>query len=322
MSGGPSLPSNPAPAYSYGGQPTADAGALQGTQNLPNYAAQNYPQFQSAVGGVTSGAYGAPAIQQAGNQALGASNNLYGLSGSTAGMAGPLAAAGQGQLAAGQSLVPYATQALGAGFDPQNANYNAQFGRQQQQSNVNNAAQGVASTPYAAGVTNQNDQNFDLNWQMQQLARQQQGATTAEGLLGQGNQDITTGANALNTAGGLYGAAGGLSTQAGGLAGTGAGLLQSVPNESLSALGALNTAGGQATGVDQQMIQDFLSYLSGGTSATNAGTSQYNAEANASLGQQGINAQQLSGLGSLLGGGLGGLNNSSNLLNFKSLGLF
>lgn len=311
MSGGPSLPQNPAPAYQYAGMPQADQGALSGTQNLPNYAAQNYPQVQSAVGNVTSGAYGAPQIQAGGNATLGAGGNAFGLAGGAAGLAAPLAPAGAGALTAGQSLVPFATQALNAGFDPQNANFNSQFTQQQQQSNVNNAATGVGGTPYAAGVTNAGDQAFDLNWQKQMLANQGQGGATATNLLGQGNQDISTGAGALNTAGGLLGTAGGLLGTGGSLVGQGANVLTGVPNESIGALSALNTAGGQATGVDQQAIQDFLAYLSGGTGATNAGTGQYSAEANASLGQQGVNNAQLAGLGSLLGltgaGGAGGL---------------
>ena len=245
MSSGPSLPSNPTPAYQFQGMGQADTGALSGTQNLPNYAAQNYPQFQQQVGQVTSGAYGAPQIQGAGNTAINAGN----------------------------SLVPYATQSLQTGFDPNNAQFNQQFGQQQQQQQVNNAANGVGGTPYAAGVSNAADQAFDLNWQNQQLQRQQTGANTATGLLTGQNQGAQTGA----------------------------GLLQSVPNESLSALGALNTAGGQATGVNQQIVQDLLAYLQGGTGASSAATGQYSAEANASLGQQGINNQGLAGLGQLAG---------------------
>lgn len=259
MSSGPSLPAAPPPAYQYQGQAQADQGALSGAQNLTNYAAQNYPQVQQAVGNVTSGAYGAPQIQGAGNTAI----------------------------QAGNSLVPYATQALQTGFDPQNAQYNQQFGQQNQQSAVNNAANGVSGSPYAAGVQNAGDQNFNLNWQNQMLQRQQQGAQTAQGLLGAQNQGATTGA----------------------------GLLQSVPNEQLGALSALNNAGGQATGVQQQVVQDLLAYLQGGTSASNAATGQYAAQANAALGQQGINNAGLGGLGSLagtlLGGGTGGFGSSA-----------
>lgn len=249
MSSGPSMPGNQTPAYQYQNMSGADTGAYSGTQNLPNYAQQNYPQFQTATNNVTSGAYGAPAIQGAGNTAI----------------------------TAGNSLVPYATQTLNTAFDPQNANYNAQFNQQQQQTGANNAANGVAGTPYGAGVTNQADNSFNLAWQQQQLQNQQTGANTASTLLNQQANSGTAGSN----------------------------LLTGAANENLSALSALNTAGGQATGVDQQMIQDFLSYLSGGTSATNAATGQYSAQANASLGQQGVNNQGLSGLGSLAGMFLG-----------------
>ena len=243
--GGSSLPANPSPAFQYPGQGQAASGALGGAQSLPNYAAANYPQFQSAVGSVTSGAYGAPAIQGAGNTAI----------------------------SAGNSLVPYATQSLQTGFDPQNALYKQQQQQNTDQTRATEAAQGVAGTPYGAGVENSSNNNFNLQWQNNQLARQQQAAGTAEGLLAGQNAGATTGA----------------------------GLLQSIPNEKLAALGALNSAGGAATGVNQQQIQDFLAYLQGGTSATSAGTGQYSAEANASLGQQGIDNQGLAGFGQLAG---------------------
>ena len=252
------MPANPTPAYQYAGMPQADQGALTGAQTLPNYAQQNYPQMQGAVGQVTSGAYGAPQIQGAGNTAI----------------------------TAGNSLVPYATQSLQAGFDPQNALYNQQFGQQNQQGAVNNAVNGVAGTPYAAGVSTAGDQAFNLNWQDRQLGRQQTGAQTATGLLAGQGQGATTGA----------------------------GLLSSIPTASINALGALNTAGGQATGVNQTVIQDLLAYLQGGTGASNAATGQYSAEANAALGQQQQNAGGLAGLGSLagslFGGGTGGFASS------------
>lgn len=247
MSSGPSLPANPTPAYQYQSQPTADAGAIGQTNNLANtnYAAQNYPQVQAAVGNVTSGAYGAPQIQGAGNTAINAGN----------------------------SLVPFATQTLNTGFDPQNALYAKQQQQNTDQTRATEAAQGVAGTPYGAGVENNSNQNFNLNWQNQQLQRQQQAASTASTLLGQQASSGTTGSN----------------------------LLTSVPQTQLGALSSLNAAGGAANNNTQQVIQDFLAYLQGGTGAANAGTSQYSAESSASLGQQQINNQALSGLGSLGG---------------------
>ena len=249
MSSGPSLPSNPSPAYQYQNMSGADSGAYSGANNLTNYPAQNYGQFENATNNITSGSYGAPQIQGAANTAI----------------------------TAGNSLVPYATQTLNTAYDPQNANYNNQFATQQQQSNVNNAANGVSGTPYAAGVTNAGDNAFNLAWQQQQLANQQTGANTASTLLGQQANNATTGAN----------------------------LLTGTANENLSALGALNTAGLQGTGVQNMTVQDLLSYLSGGTAASNAATGQYSAESSAALGQQNVNNQGLAGLGNLGGNLLG-----------------
>ena len=246
---GPSLPSNPTPAYQYPNMGTAATGALSGTQNLPNYAAANYPQFQSATNNITSGAYGAPQIQGAGNTAI----------------------------SSGNSLVPYATQTLQTAFDPNNQQYNAAFNQQQQQTGVNNAASGVSGSPYDAGVTNAANNDFNLAWQQAELQKQQTGASTADSLLSQQNQGATTGSN----------------------------LLTGAANENLTGLTALNNAGSAATGVDQQMIQDFLAYLSGGTGATNAATGQYSAESSAALGQQQLTDQGLAGLGSLAGMFLG-----------------
>lgn len=247
MSSGPSLPNDPQPAFQYPGQGQAAQGALQGAQQLPNLAGQNYGQFKNVAKDVTSGAYGAPQIQGAGQTAI----------------------------AAGNSLVPYATQTLQMGFDPQQQLYNQLFQQNTDQTRATEGAQGVSGTPYGAGVESNSNQNFNLNWQNAQLGRQQTAAGTAEGLLGQQGQSAQTGAN----------------------------LLSGIPANALSALSQLNTAGGQAAAVPQMKIQDLLAYLSGGTGASNAATSQYSAESSAALGQQQIDDQGLAGLGKL-GGGL------------------
>ena len=68
------------------------------------------------------------------------------------------------------------TQALQQGFDPQNALYNRQFGLQQQQNLASQAMSGVGQSPYAAGLTAQGNENFNIDWQNQQLARQADGS--------------------------------------------------------------------------------------------------------------------------------------------------
>lgn len=63
-------------------------------------------------------------------------------------------------------------------FDPQQALYNQLQNQTTQQAAAANAASGVTG-PYAAGVTDQALQNFNINWQNQQLQRQATGEQAA-----------------------------------------------------------------------------------------------------------------------------------------------
>ena len=219
MSSAPSLPSNPTPAYSFANQPAADTGAFTG-------------------------------ITQFGQNASNI-NNAYNAAGDNA--------AGTATVNAGTAMLPYASQALQTGFDPQKQLYAQQYQQQQDQTNASNAQNGVAGTPYGAEIADNQNQKFDINWQNQQLGRQSTAANTAGALTGAGGRP-----NAGGTAVGQS--------------------VAQLPQQQL-----------------QQTIQDFLSYLQGGTGATNAGTSQYSAEAQASLGQQKQDAANLAGLGNLGG---------------------
>lgn len=243
----PALP-NLTPSHQYGQQGAADQGAISGIQGLSglNYAQQNYPQFQQATGNITSGAYGAPQIQGGGNTSI----------------------------AAGNSLVPFANQTLQTAFDPQSALYDQQRQLNTDQTRATSATQGVAGTPYGAGVENKSNQDFNLAWQNAQLARQAQGASTAEGLIGQQGQSATTGAN----------------------------LLTGAAQTPLNALSQLNAAGGQTSAVPQQAISDFLAYLQGGTGASQAATGQYAAKAGAGLGSYTGQADALTNLFNAISG--------------------
>ena len=94
---------------------------------------------------------------------------------------------------AGASVLPYVNSALTTGFDPQGALFSQMFQQQKDQSNVTNAQNGVAGTPYGAGLVDNNNQNFDINWQNNQLGRQQTAAGTAQGLIGAGATGAQTG---------------------------------------------------------------------------------------------------------------------------------
>lgn len=223
-----------------------------------------------------------PNTGQAASSALGGISGLntnpaanYG----TAGYVGQqLQSYGNNLANSGQDL---GTQALGAwqaGQDPQNALFAKQFQQQQDQSNAVNAMSGVASTPYGAALTTQGNQNFDLNWQNQQLQRENTAANTASTLLGAGGNAIGQGASAATS---------------------GLNIGQSIDTQQYNA--------------QQQQIQDFLQYI--GASGTNA--SQYLSALQGLLGgavnqasvtntgaqeSNAANAASLGGLGSLLGG--------------------
>lgn len=98
----------------------------------------------------------------------------------------------------GQSLGQYAPNIAQVAFDPQNALYNRNYTTNQQQTNAILAQQGVAGSPYGAGEAIQSGQNFNIDWQNNEQARQNAGVAA----LGQ----------LANTTAGLYGAAGDIGT--------------------------------------------------------------------------------------------------------------
>jgi len=178
--------------------------------------------------------------------------------------------AGSNLTTSANSLLPYMSQILQTSFDPQSALYAQQYQQNQDQANVVNAQNGVANTPYGAGLVNQSDQNFNLNWQNNLLSRMLQGAQGAGSLLGAASGGATAG------------------TQIG----------QSVPAFSNQQV--------------QQQIADYLAYLSGGTSASNAASNQWSQEANAAIQNQQLSDSAWGGLGSGLGDIFGGVLSASS----------
>ena len=224
MSGG-SGSTEPTPPVPYGfkSSPQADTGAISGTSALPS-------NVQSQSGYVPS-------------QTTAAGNYL---SSSTQGL----------------NLPGAAQQTLNTAYDPQNALYAQQYQLNQDQANVVNAQNGVSGTPYGAGVVNQADTNFNIDWQNAQLQRQATGAQTAATDVGTNIAGVTAG-QGLSQGAGLY-----------------------------------------SQGLDQTQIQDFLSYLSGGTSASNAQTGLYQAGVQAQQVQNQSNSALYGGIGQLAGLGV------------------
>lgn len=182
----------------------------------------------------------------------------------------------------GQQQGAYVGQALQQGFDPQNALYNQNFQRSQDQQNAINSMNGVSGSPYAAGVSGQTAQNFNTDWNNQALARQQTAAGTAGALSGNAANAYNAGA-ALGT--------GAINTQAGAAGLPSSTYTQNIMGE-LQALTGQNSAAGGATDVTNSNLSQLLSYLGYGTGATNA--------------QQQESDKTWQGIGSLLGMSTGG----------------
>ena len=152
-----------------------------------------------------------------------------------------------------QSLIPSTTQpelqagasVLNTAFDPQQALYNQQYQQMLDQQNAMNAMNGVAGSPYAAGISGQAGTNFNIDWQNAQLNRQiaglgayDQAAQTAAGDLSQLQTTGVNNFNALNT---------GALSNFSNLSNTGTSALNSGIN---TGVGALSTLGNTAIGAN------------------------------------------------------------------------
>jgi len=171
--GSPSAPSNP-----YTNGPAAnniDFGSINSNYGLAN---QGNQFTQNILNNPYAGGYQAAAGQAAGQ---------YGALGGLAGQAsGALYGAGNQALGAG-------SQILQAGFDPQKQLY-AQVQNQNSQQNLAQLANmGVAATPYGAGVAGQENTNFNLDWQNNQLQREATAASAYGGLNQTAQSDFAAG---------------------------------------------------------------------------------------------------------------------------------
>jgi hypothetical protein len=246
-----------------------------GIPAIYNYAnnIQNNPYSANALSGAIQGSDFA--TNQQIPQLQGAANNLTG---------------------AAQSTLPYANQALQAGFDPQNALYNRTQQQVQDQANAINAMYGLSSSPYGAGVANQAMSNFNIDWQNQQLARQGQGAQTA--------------GNIAQTAAGEYGAGLGYLGQIPGTM-TGASVIpystyNTLQSQPMSAISNAANVAQQLYNPTTAAMGSALGYLGTGINASAAFNNAQNANYANQLAGYGLSANQynsnLAGIGSGLGG--------------------
>lgn len=281
--GGNDAPPAP-PVYQPQNLSGADAGAFSGTQNLGQYntagAALPYANqtFQNLYNNPYAGQY-----QQGANAAA---NTGWGVGGTYVG-------SGMNLMGAGNSMLPYAQSILNTGFDPQHALYDRTFHQQLEQQRAGQSARGIATTPYGAGLENQANSNFDMDWQNNLLNRQNtaaQGAgyltNSAGNAINLGQNVSTLGLQTLNNAAALpYSTA------------------NSIGNNQFGAIGQYGQAGAGAAAIPQQQIQDYLQYLGIGNQAGGVANQQYANQLTAN--NQRFNQQQT--LGRNLGSSLSGL---------------
>lgn len=170
---------------------------------------------------------------------------------------------GPGMFAQGNTL-------MSMGLDPQQEFYNRAFQQQQEQQRAGQSARGILSSPVGAGMEAQSNQMFNELWRNQQAQRAAQLAGAAQGMYGQGTQSIL-GGQALASA---------------------------VPGAQLGWAGQLSGLGQAAYAQPQQNIQNWMSYLSGGSNAQQQAYANQLAAYNAKM-------QQQAGLGAGIGQALG-----------------
>jgi hypothetical protein len=208
----------------------AMAGAQQGADNGQAYAGSNYGMAQQLQGfaqplqgyqqNIAGAASGIGGYQ---NQINNLAGQVAGYQQNITGQAAPLQGYQQALSNFAQPLQGYSDQIAQTAFDPQNALYNRNYQQQMDQQNAINAMYGVAGSPYGAGVAGQTSNNFNIDWQNAQLARQAQGAT-AIGSLG------STMGNAYGQAAGIGGQIAGLYGQAANVGSQAAGLYDQSAN--------------------------------------------------------------------------------------------
>lgn len=184
--------------------------AYQGVVNNP-YDASMLAAINSAAG--TAMGVGAQDISNAGAM-TGAANATYGDANTAAGAAAPM-------FADANTLRAYAPMLAQLGFDPNMAQYNYGLGQTQDTQNVANAENGVAGSPFGAGLTGDAMATYNRNYQSNRAAAAYQALAALSSLYGSAGSLDTSGVGALTAAGGLRTTAGNLATGAGALAGAG-----------------------------------------------------------------------------------------------------
>lgn len=225
-----------APQLQYYGQ--ADTGAYNNTNELADNSSahQLYPQYAKLVDQIMRNPAAGTASQFGMDQAV----RNYGL--------------GNDLVNTGMSLVPYATNLLDMGFDPQNA-YRARAERNLTNSvRAGQAARGIEMSPYGANLEARALGDFGTTWENNLLQRAQSAGTTASDMIGKGGNLALAGGTFAGQQPGAYLAAANMPYTSG-----------------LQALGLLSGAGQNLDTNTYNAINAYLNYIGKGQGAQQLG---------------------------------------------------
>lgn len=243
------------------------------TNNNPYQAAA--PQAQATF----NQQYNNPYTQGYQTAANNAGGSLSGIGNLTLGNSNALSGQVSPQIAA-------ANQVMQLGLDPQSSLYQQQLQKARDQANVQNAQSGVSTSPYGASVANNAVNQFNMDWQNNQLQR------AIQGLQGY-DSGISSAGNTAGNAASLGGTGANYVLQGGDLPYTTNNAITGNQSSALTnLLSILGNSGGGA--YDTSSLNSLLSYLGVGAAQSNQ---------QAQLNQSATNNAQ-SGIGDLIGSGL------------------
>lgn len=153
----------------------------------PSQIAPTQANLLGGIGGLSQYNLGGMNLGQAQNIGQGMINDPNAASY----VGGAMTASGLGQSAAinqfgaGGGLYGLGGQIANTAFDPQQALYARTLGQVTDQARANASAAGLGTTPVGLGATDWATNNFNIDWQNQQLQRQIAGGQAAGGLYGQ-----------------------------------------------------------------------------------------------------------------------------------------
>lgn len=243
---------------------------MSGPQGPSVYQLKNEPQADANAMANIAQISGGP--NEGANAVKGLGASLAGLGGSSGYNPADTVKYGNAESNLGLGMVPWASAAMNAGMDPQSALYSRTAQQLQEQVRAGQSARGIAMSPYGAAGEADAMNNFNIDWQNQQLSRMLQGLSGAGG--------------ALQTAGGLIG--------------QGQSTAESGPGSQVDWFSKYAQVSPAAYAQYQTGVGDNLQYLDTGTNAILAAIKGFGTQSNASSGWAGGLGSGIGALGSLL----------------------